>query len=440
MTIAGYARESTLLASQDNALEWQIERLKRYGCDRILIDRMSGASNKRPGYNELLQLVEAGVVKQVVICSMARLGRNIIQVQNAIELFIRKDVRLVALDSSIDLSTAAGRAQVNLQAVFAQLERELIQERVKAGYEGVREKRRAIRAPFGYKLFEGQLRIDPDLEEICRWIRQSAIDVGLIKTTQAINERYPDLPKIPRSPGGIKSWLECETLYGHLCYNRHSANPTIHRNNHPALFTPQERLEFEASLRFRTRHHGFKADPIRFPFSGLVVCAECGSNMQVSYKHGRENPDIYYRCYKGTRRSCDNRTYTNVKKIQAAVITALVDRAEAIAIRASQPDDPGAENPKLTELRDQLLLLSRMPANPHIEAAIAGIKADIAVAEAMLVEPHSLQPQREEMLKAYVQPLFWKELKAEERHTFYRMLIKEIRCNDREVKSVTLWI
>ena len=438
--ITGYARESTLLNTQDNALEWQVERLKRYGCDRIFIDRMSGASAKRPGYNEMMGLVEAGVITEVVTCSMSRLGRSVIQVQAAIDLFIKKKVKLTALDSSIDLSTAAGRAQVNLQAVFAQLERELIQERVKAGYEGVREQRRAIRAPFGYKLFEGQLRIDPDLEEICRWIRQSAIDVGLIKTTQAINERYPDLPKIPRSPGGIKSWLECETLYGHLCYNRHSPNPTIHRNNHPALFTPQERLEFEASLRFRTRHHGFKADPVRFPFSGLVVCADCGSNMQVSYKHGRENPDIYYRCYKGTRRSCDNRTYTNVKKIQTAVIAALVDRAEAIAIRASQPDDPAAENPKLTELRDQLLLLSRMPANPHIEAAIAGIKADIAVAEAMTVEPITLRPEREKALFVCAKPEFWKEIEPEARHRIYKLLIKEIRCNNREVQSIDLWV
>jgi len=172
MTIAGYGRESTLLSTQDNALEWQVERLKRYGCDRIFIDRMSGASAKRPGYNEMMGLVEAGVITEVVTCSMSRLGRSVIQVQAAIDLFIKKKVKLTALDSSIDLSTAAGRAQVNLQAVFAQLERELIQERVKAGYEGVREQRRAIRAPFGYKLFEGQLRIDPDLEEICRWIRQ----------------------------------------------------------------------------------------------------------------------------------------------------------------------------------------------------------------------------------------------------------------------------
>ena len=146
----GYARESTTKAEQDQALAWQIQRLQQAGCDRVLFDRESGASKKRPGYKELIQLIKAGVAKEVVICSVSRLGRSQRQVLDAIELMLEKDVLLRSLDGIVDLTTPAGRANFSIQVVFAQLEREIIQERIKSGYDGMRANKMPIRAPFGY--------------------------------------------------------------------------------------------------------------------------------------------------------------------------------------------------------------------------------------------------------------------------------------------------
>ncbi|MBW4692290.1 MAG: recombinase family protein [Lyngbya sp. HA4199-MV5] len=439
----GYARESTLKSEQNQALAWQIQRLQRYGCDRILTDRMSGASKQRPGYKELLALIEAGNVKEVVVCSLTRLGRSTRQMVDAIDLFAERKVKFTSLDGKIDIDTASGRANVQMQAVFAQLERELIQERINAGYDGIRANKMPIHAPFGYRIIDKRLEIDADVEVVARWLRQSVIAVGLIKTTQAINVEHKDLAKIPRSPGGIKTWLQCETIYGNLWYDRHNRRgaTTIYYNNHPALFTQQERLEVEESLRFRQKHHGFKADPVRFPLTGLIYCAECGSSMSVSYKHDRANPTIYYRCYNGVRRSCSNRKYIRTENIQKAIIAALVSRAEAIAIRATQAEQKIAEKPELLELREQLFTLVGLPANSHIEAAIAGIQSDIAVIEtAAIQETVTLQPSREKALKACSNPAFWREIRQEDKHTIYRLLVKKVLCQRGEIEAVDLWV
>ncbi|MBW4469182.1 MAG: recombinase family protein [Stenomitos rutilans HA7619-LM2] len=441
--ILGYARESTLKAEQDQALAWQIQRLQRYGCDRILTDRMSGASKKRPGYKELLALIDSDNVTEVVVCSVTRLGRSTRQMVDAIDLFAEKKVKFTSLDGKIDIDTASGRANVQMQAVFAQLERELIQERINAGYDGIRANRMPIHAPFGYRIIDKRLEIDVDVETIARWIRQSVIDVGLIKTTQAINLNHKDLTKIPRSPGGIKTWLQCETIYGNLWYDRHNrrGKTKIYYNNHPALFTQQERLEVEESLSFRQKHHGFKSDPVRFPLTGLIYCAECGSSMSVSYKHDRVNPIVYYRCYKGVRRSCPNNKYMNTDNIQKAIIIALVDRSETIAARAIQAEQKVAENPGLLELRKQLIALVKLPTNFHIEAAIAGIQSDIAEIEvAASKQEITLQPDREKALKACSNPTFWIELKPEDKHSIYRLLVKRVVCRRNSIETVELWV
>lgn len=437
----GYARESTSKKTQDQPLEWHIDRLKRHGCDRIFIDRASGASKKRSGYNEMMGLVEAGVATEIVVTSLKRFGRSVPEIYRAIELILEKGIKFTMLDGSVDFTTAVGRANFGIQAVAAQMERELIAERISSGYEWMRSQKIPIHAPFGYQIVNKELRINRDVEAIARWIRQSIIEVGLIKTTQAVNTLYPDLAKVPRTPGGLKHWIDCPTLYGHLQYGRHTDEPVVHRNNHEALFSEQERLEVEASLKFRERHHGFKSDPVRFPFSGLVYCAHCGSSMQVSYTHKRNQQVVYYRCYKWLRKTCTNRGYTSVKKIEKAVFEELIKRAEQIANAAISSQANIDENPQLAELRSQKAALEKMLPNSHIQAAIDAITTDIAVLETENHIPFSLEPEKEKVLNASIAPNFWQELQPEKKSAIYRLLIKRIVCNSsKQVESVELWV
>lgn len=461
--IVGYARESTTKEEQDQALAWQVERLERYGCERVFVDRKSGASRNRPAYNEMLELLKAGQVTKLVACNLTRVGRSRRMVEDLIDLCLEKNVVFVSLDGSVDLSTAAGRAAVALQSVFGQLERELIAERIKAGYEGIRDKKQPIHAPFGYCIVERQLQIDPELEPIAKWLRQIAVRDGLIKAAQAINEKYPGLPKVPRTPAGIKHWLQCPTIYGHLRYNSRAdheqrkqsktpesalskqklGSPIIYLHNHPALFSEFERQEAEEA--FKKRHRpGFNADPVRFPLSGLVVCGCCGNRMQVSYKKNRPfgPTTTYYRCIYWLRRICSNSKYVSVARLQDAVIAALIERSDAIANRAVQPSEPPSENPKLIELRNQLAALRKMPQNPHIKTAITGIESDIALLELTRLDgtlSTPMTPERQQALNACKDHAFWQEIAPESKPAIYKLLIKQIRWDGDDI-AVELWV
>jgi DNA invertase Pin-like site-specific DNA recombinase len=95
----------------------------------------AGVSGKLigPSLREVLQLLASGQGDGLVVAKLDRLSRSIINAANIIESATAQGWSLVILDLGVDLSTATGRAFANTLMVFAQLERELISERTKAG-------------------------------------------------------------------------------------------------------------------------------------------------------------------------------------------------------------------------------------------------------------------------------------------------------------------
>jgi DNA invertase Pin-like site-specific DNA recombinase len=127
----GYARVSTT----DQDAKMQIAALIEAGVaeEKIFIDRLSGATTakERPGMAALLAYAREG---DVVLCwRIDRLGRSLIDVLNTVEALNKMGVGLQSLVDQVDPSTPQGRLQMGLFAVLAEYERELINERVRAG-------------------------------------------------------------------------------------------------------------------------------------------------------------------------------------------------------------------------------------------------------------------------------------------------------------------
>jgi len=133
----GYARVST--AEQN--LDMQVSALIKYGVpeDLIFTDKMSGASSKRPGLERALKTAQhAGT--EFVVWKLDRLGRTVMGIIETLQLFEKRDVHLVSITDKFDLGTPMGRAMVQLLAVFAELERNLIRERTLAGIQRAKER------------------------------------------------------------------------------------------------------------------------------------------------------------------------------------------------------------------------------------------------------------------------------------------------------------
>jgi DNA invertase Pin-like site-specific DNA recombinase len=134
----GYARVST----DDQRLELQIDALLKAGVDLewIFTDKASGANTERPGFINCFRGLREG--DTLVVWKLDRLGRNLSQLLQTAERLEKKGVRLKVVTEAIDTSTPMGRFMFNVMGSFAQLEREMIQERTLAGLAAARERGR----------------------------------------------------------------------------------------------------------------------------------------------------------------------------------------------------------------------------------------------------------------------------------------------------------
>lgn len=134
--VFGYARVST---EQQN-LDRQIDALKKYGCDMIYNEKMTGTKKERPELSKMLDRMTEG--DTVVVESLSRLGRSTKDLIELVELFQSKGVHLVSLKESIDTSTSTGKLLFTLMSAIAQFERDVIADRTREGLRSARARGR----------------------------------------------------------------------------------------------------------------------------------------------------------------------------------------------------------------------------------------------------------------------------------------------------------
>jgi DNA invertase Pin-like site-specific DNA recombinase len=136
MTAIGYARVST--GDQDTAL--QLDALREAGCEKVFEDRASGAKTDRPGLTEAIRYVREG--DTLTVWKLDRLGRSM---KHLIEIVTELEARGVGFRSiteNVDTTTPGGRLIFHLFGALAQFERDLIQERTRAGLQAAEERGR----------------------------------------------------------------------------------------------------------------------------------------------------------------------------------------------------------------------------------------------------------------------------------------------------------
>jgi DNA invertase Pin-like site-specific DNA recombinase len=118
----GYARVST----RDQNLEMQLDALNKAGCKRIFTDKLSGAQVERPG------------LKEALVWKLDRLGRSVKGLVDLVNELEAQKVHFQSMTDGVDTKTPAGRFFFHVMASLAQMERELILKRTRAGLEAAR--------------------------------------------------------------------------------------------------------------------------------------------------------------------------------------------------------------------------------------------------------------------------------------------------------------
>lgn len=148
----------------------QTERLKKY-CEamgwivvKIYTDAHTGADMERPALQEMIEAVKQGKADSVVVYKLDRLSRSQKDTLTLIEdILLKNGVDFVSMSENFDTATPFGRAIIGILAVFAQLEREQIRERMIMGKDARAKEGKwngGCHVPIGYSYVDGELKIN----------------------------------------------------------------------------------------------------------------------------------------------------------------------------------------------------------------------------------------------------------------------------------------
>jgi|GEM_PF-156987 len=157
MRIGIYARVST---SEQQSIPMQVLQLTEYarlrGWEVVLVaeEVASGAASNRPQQAKLIEAAKKRQIDAIIVWKLDRWSRDLGALITSINEMLAFGVGFVSFTETVDFSTPQGRAMAGMIAVFANFERDVLRERVKAGIADA--KRRGVR--FGRpKLFADDL-------------------------------------------------------------------------------------------------------------------------------------------------------------------------------------------------------------------------------------------------------------------------------------------
>jgi DNA invertase Pin-like site-specific DNA recombinase len=150
MRAALYARVSTY---DQHTLTMQTDALREFATHRgwtvtdAVEEIASGAKNHRPQRQALLKAAKQRQLDVILVWKLDRWGRSLVDLMMTLHELTALGVGFVSLTEALDLTTPAGRAFAGFLAVFAEFERDLIRERIKAGITDARKRGKAHGRP-----------------------------------------------------------------------------------------------------------------------------------------------------------------------------------------------------------------------------------------------------------------------------------------------------
>lgn len=323
----------------------------------FLDDGISGVTMDRPGFVEMIRQLEQGRAAAVFVKDLSRLGRNYIEVGRLTEEFFPEhDIRLVAVSDNID--TAEGENELApIRNLFNEWyardisKKRRISNKIKGnagepmgqppyGYikdpdnpkrwivddEAAQVVRRIYSMTlegYGTEQIATQLERDEILTPRAYWLKKGIKRPGKGKQKPATKWNSSTVTKI------LSLQEYCGDILNFKTYSKSYKNKkrlendrenwVIFKDIHEPII---ERSVFEQVQQKRGKIRKRRTNEGEHNmFSGLLVCADCGSNLHFHFNQG--NPEIkYFNCsnYKGNRGSCTSTHYVRVDFLEQVVL------------------------------------------------------------------------------------------------------------------------
>ena len=422
----GYCRVSTSSGEQLSALESQIARIENAGVERVITDIESGLSNEREGMNELLSLIDAKKITEVVATRVDRLGRDASATDALILLAGRRGVKITTLDGgAIEAETPTGFLMSRLTTSLAEMESKMLSLRIKRGLEQRRKTHKPCRgkAPWGYQISTDKSRIERNPET---WEAANRF-LDILRANNWRMQRTIDLFQEPcplNATRSVKGWLKNPILRGGLGYGRRK-DETWERvvwDLHEALLSHQEFKVITIKMEENRAHWGNNAQSTPKLLTGLVRCPNCKRNLR--YAGGRIRLAVI--CNTSGCVSRFKGTYETI--VTDAIKKELIKRAADLAQRIEVEEPPEAE-----ALRQQISKLEAFD-DADLEDAIEAKKEKL---KEVLTTSSPMRPDR---AAALAEPAAWEMATPEELRLIFQEFVQFVEADRGEVVSVRLKI
>jgi putative DNA-invertase from lambdoid prophage Rac len=155
-----YARVST---DDQQTIPLQIRALREYAARRgwsiaLQVREIGSGASERQLREKLLDAARRREIDVVLVWRLDRWGRSVADMLTTLQELEHLGVGFVSLTEALDLTTPVGRAMAGLLAVFAEFEREILRERVRAGLAHARQNGKKLGRPMTAGLQAGQVR------------------------------------------------------------------------------------------------------------------------------------------------------------------------------------------------------------------------------------------------------------------------------------------
>jgi DNA invertase Pin-like site-specific DNA recombinase len=144
-----YARVST---HDQQTLSLQVRAMREYAARRgwtvaLQVNEVGSGTAQRQRREKLLEAARRREIDGVLVWRLDRWGRSVPDLLATLQELEHLGVGFVSLTEALDLTTPAGRAMAGLLSVFAEFEREILRERVRAGLAHARENGKRLGRP-----------------------------------------------------------------------------------------------------------------------------------------------------------------------------------------------------------------------------------------------------------------------------------------------------
>ena len=427
MRAAIYVRvSSTVQAKEGDSISAQLDALRKYirkysyECvGEFVDDGISGTKySERDELQRLLQLVQEDKVDIILITKLDRWFRSIRHYVATQAILDEHNVGWIAIWEPIyDTTTPQGRLIVNQMMSIAQFEAENTSTRIKQVFAYKVQNREVLSGniPPGYNIENKHLVPNERANDIRR-----AFDVYDRTNSIADTVRAMEGTGLPTTTQGMKYLLKRRVYIGEAHGLSDFCEPIVERD----VF---DRVQIALGRNIK------RSQKRTYLFTGLIHCKDCGSLMISSCRNGRGDKSLYYRCkghYQKLQDRCVNTKVIYESVLEKMLIDMLPDLiVEQVEMHKKKSAPVVSYERQKASLEKKIERLKVLFVNDEI--SLEEYRVDKATLMKQIAELAPVKPLEPPQAVLQLQGLniseIYETLTKEERRTFWRGIIKDIR-------------